>query len=125
MDLDDDVLVLSSSSDEFEGAGDTTASPLMQLISLQSFDGSYTLSEKFAVIVGKSLEEIKGGASKANLQEQVFTTALAISFYVTKMSGEKDVWELIVNKARKWLGKSLQPEQVTAAVAAASAFLRA
>jgi len=110
---------------EMEVEAEDTPTPVIQLISLQSFDGSYTLTEKIAAIVGKSLDEIKNGASKGNLQEQVFVTALAISFFLTKLSAEKDVWELIVMKARKWLAKAIQPEQVDAAIQTATTFLEA
>lgn len=59
------------------------------------------------------------------MQEQVFATALAISFFVKNLSDEKDAWELIVIKARKWLAKALQSEQIDDVIKAAMAFLAA
>lgn len=130
-----------------------TTSPLLQLISLQSFDGSYSLNEELAAIFNKSLCEIKEGSEKAKvplavfkcqmsspiqvivliilgatnlkLEDQIFATVLAISFFITKLSSEKDSWELIVKKARKWLGSTLQPENVDDAIKAATTFLGA
>lgn len=64
-------------------------------------------------------------SDKHNLTNQVFATALAISFFVNNLADEKDKWDLIVVKARKWLNATVQPENVDAIIELTSAFLKA
>lgn len=124
------------------------STPLMQLISLQSYDGSFTLNEALVPILGKTLKEMKAGirlshhsylnfrfanynnyvilaSNKHNLTNQVFATALSLSFFVHSLADEEEKWELIVAKARKWLTKAVNPETVDAVVELASDFLKA
>lgn len=49
---------------------------------------------------------------KNNLEESILATALAIAFLTTKLPEEKDVWDLVVVKARKWLAKTITPEKM-------------
>lgn len=63
------------------------------------------------------------GATKNNLSEEVYATALAIVFFVTTLPEEKDVWELIVLKAKKWLKKTYQAGDVDTVLKLAETFL--
>ncbi|CAL8143672.1 unnamed protein product [Orchesella dallaii] len=85
----------------------TTKLTMQKLISLQSFDGSYLLDEKLSDIVDVSLKKLKEDDKKHGLPDKVFATALAIAYFMNKLHSEKDMWELIVLKARKWLAKNL------------------
>lgn len=46
-----------------------------------------------------------------SLQESVFATALAVAFFTMKLAGEKDVWELVVLKAKKWMAKQIEKSE--------------
>jgi len=37
--------------------------------------------------------------------ENAWATALAVTFFVKKLANEKESWELVCNKAKKWLVK--------------------
>ncbi|ODM92021.1 von Willebrand factor A domain-containing protein 5A, partial [Orchesella cincta] len=63
----------------------------------------YKLSET----LGISLEKLNEDAKTHGLPEKVFATAIAIAFFTNKLATEKDVWELIVVKAKKWLSKNI------------------
>lgn len=63
-------------------------------------------------------------SNKHNLADQVFATALALSFFVHNLADEEDKWELIVIKARKWLTKTIQSENVDTILKIASDFLK-
>ncbi|KAG0220559.1 hypothetical protein BGW42_000340, partial [Actinomortierella wolfii] len=41
---------------------------------------------------------------------QVVATALAISYFESKLQKDKDTWELIVEKAKSWLATKLGGE---------------
>jgi len=51
----------------------------------------------------------------------VFATALAVAYFMNKLDAEKDVWELVVSKARKWLSKNLSDaEKIDSVIGIAS-----
>ncbi len=39
------------------------------------------------------------------LKDTVFATALAVAYFSIKLIAEKDVWELVALKAKRWLIK--------------------
>ena len=71
---------------------------LEQIISLQSFQGFWEFGQAVLDACG-----IKMTASATDSSTRVAATILAISFLERKMAGEKDTWELIVEKAKGWL----------------------
>lgn len=83
-----------------------TGGLLQDLIALQTFEGFWSWSPKLFEICSlteaeceKPLGQVDGlkGADGKN----VFATALAVRFLETKLKGEKETWELIVDKARE------------------------
>jgi hypothetical protein len=67
---------------------------LRDIIALQTFEGFWEWSAELCGIVG-----VKGDKKK----DSIFATAMAVRFLEVKLKGEKDVWELVVEKAREWL----------------------
>ena len=72
--------------------------PLDQIISLQNFQGFWELEQALLDACG-----IKKRASATDSSQRIAATILAIKFLERKMAGEKDTWELIVEKAKGWL----------------------
>ena len=66
------------------------------IISAQAFDGKWAVSDDLLGSMGLS-----GKISKSTDEKTM--TMLVIAFLEEKMFSEKDVWELVVEKARDWL----------------------
>lgn len=87
-----------SDSDDGEDASAVNRDPLDQIISLQSFQGFWEFEQALLDACG-----IKKGALAPDSSQRIAGTILAIEFLERKMAGQKDTWELIVEKAQDWL----------------------
>ncbi|KAI1263967.1 VIT-domain-containing protein [Xylariaceae sp. FL1019] len=77
------------------------------LIRLQNSDGSWNWSEALGEILGP-FDNLPGAQ-----KNDAFATNMAIEFFKTELAGEKETWELIVQKAELWLaqhGNSFDPD---------------
>ena len=95
-----------------------------ELIGLQSFSGAWSWSEKLFDLIGVDYNvNVDKAHSKAAPATRA--TALAVAFFETKLKNKKEVWEMVVAKARAWLAKQLEADQkgVDAYVAKAAAYL--
>lgn len=126
-----------SLSDDPDATSPIHSSPLHDIILLQTFMGSWALDPEFLGAVGldKSPLDDLGLASNARFAEAVgfaglsgnpdaVATVLALAFLRLKGSAERDVWDLVAEKAMVWLkGQVTQNgdglERVEKAVAAA------
>lgn len=91
------------------------ADAVERFIELQGFEGYWDLSLNllncfFAKISSAklSIPSLKGIAAKelsvpAEIQDRVLATALAAVWLQHRLAGEKDTWELVVDKAMDWL----------------------
>merc|ERR1711937_978903 len=79
---------------------------LLPLILLQEFNGSWELSESFAVALGSTLDNFSpaNGASRNS-----WATALALAFLQAALPAREEEWKLIANKAHEWLKQSIAP----------------
>ena len=82
-----------------------------ELISLQDFDGFYEATETLWEILGVESGNAnrKGGAG---IGDDVWATMLVVCFLEKKMRGEKDLWEMVMEKARLWLKGQIGDELV-------------
>ncbi|EGO18866.1 hypothetical protein SERLADRAFT_412065 [Serpula lacrymans var. lacrymans S7.9] len=71
-------------------------STVYELFQLQNFDGSFTLSNNFATIVGH--DAARKGA-ELNVEETLWATALAVAFLETQLGSEPDLLECLQSKA--------------------------
>ena len=77
---------------------------IYSLISLQTFAGFWELNDELLNTLSIPREKLrfkKGGADNEN----AWVTLLVIRFLEAYMQEEKDVWELVVDKARAWLSE--------------------
>ncbi|EMC98716.1 hypothetical protein BAUCODRAFT_64769 [Baudoinia panamericana UAMH 10762] len=82
----------------------STASPMQRLISLQTFAGSWAFTSALLDAIGKP-GLLKGSIHGygESMSDEAKATLLAIAFFESKLPSEKDVWEMVVEKGRRWL----------------------
>ena len=73
--------------------------PLQEIIALQTFEGYWNLEIPLLDVVGLSGQH----SGPHGVDSKVWATVLAITFLEGKMAGDKESWEMLVEKARAWL----------------------
>ena len=79
------------------------ADAMQQLIELQTFEGFWEWKGQLFDGVGVGEREASVAADGTRWSKRCFATALAVAFLEGKMGGERETWELVVDKARTWL----------------------
>ena len=98
MESDSDTASISSPTRNHPSHSDQVRA----LIDLNNFDGSWTSSARLVKILGADFDAIKHW-KPAGWSEMQRTTAVVVAFLEVRMSGEQEVWEMVVEKARGWL----------------------
>ena len=84
----------------------------MALIALQSFEGSFSFTPALAALFGSPLTSLKARLqgllpSVAGLSEEqrnrLWATLLAVGMFERKFAREREMWELVVDKAKGWM----------------------
>lgn len=86
---------------------------LYSLIALQTFAGFWELSDEVVNTLCIPRERlglldntvIGGKAGAADDNQNLWVTLLVVRFLETYMQEEKDVWDLVIDKAREWLSE--------------------
>lgn len=73
--------------------------PLQKIIALQTFEGCWSLNVRLLEAVGLLAQH----QAPQEADPKVWATMLAITFLEVKMSGDKEAWVMIVEKAGGWL----------------------
>ena len=73
--------------------------PLQKIIALQTFEGYWNLDAPLLEVVGLSAQH----KAPQGVDSKVWAAVLAITFLERKMAGDKEAWEMVVEKARGWL----------------------
>ncbi|KAI4924277.1 uncharacterized protein J4E92_007358 [Alternaria infectoria] len=103
----------SFSPPQRQNVQEETGTLLQRLIARQSFEGSWEAIDKLP------FDEMKldcDAASSSNAQlnepnsEQLLATAIVVLFLEKQMRDEEETWELVVEKARAWLGSQVAEE---------------
>ena len=79
--------------------------PLQSLASLQTFVGKWSWSSALEKVLGVDQKTAEGAAKTAGLgqiQGDIVATACVAAYLQKNSSGEKDAWEMMVDKAIKW-----------------------
>lgn len=76
-------------------------SPLDALAALQTFVGSWSWGPQLEQVLGLTQREAAGKVP--GLQGDVLATLCAVSYLRRRLAGDKDAWELMVDKAESWL----------------------
>ena len=88
---------------EMEGAAPAPATDsqrVHRLIELQDFDGYWEDGARLWAAMGVERDE---AAKAAPTMDAVWITVLVLCFLEQKMGGEKEVWEMVADKATMWL----------------------
>jgi hypothetical protein len=80
------------------------------LIALQTFEGSFPLTQELAILLGTDLANLETKLQQVSLvaildteqKKTLWATMLAVGMFERKWHSEKDVWELVVGKAKTW-----------------------
>lgn len=75
------------------------------LINLQTFSGAWAWNDEFFSAIG--IDESVVVKQDLGVDPEACATALAIAYLETQVAEKKDVWEMVVSKARNWLAKQL------------------
>lgn len=118
-DTSEDLIDYSDEEDDradaaaLESASGPEDTPMSTLFSEQTFIGNWDWSPRLEAIVGvtqsAALADIKLPGHYSQLQ-LVLATLCAVAFLKNKLADEKDVWELIVEKAEDWLRGQTQED---------------
>lgn len=73
--------------------------PLQKLIALQTFEGYWNMDARLLEVVGFSAQH----KTPQDTDSKVWATVLAITFLERRMAGDKEVWVMVIKKARGWL----------------------
>jgi hypothetical protein len=106
----------SKSGDDIRPSSSTSVAPEITvkdrakaLIALQSFEGSFSLTSALASTLQVPLADLdaklKTSPSKLGEEDKkkLWATVLAVCLFENKLRGEKDMWELVVEKANDWM----------------------
>ena len=84
----------------------------LSVISLQKVSGSWDLTDQLVSLCDASRSDLikgclKGIAADTAEGKRLWATALALVLLMGKYSDQKDEWEMIAEKGKKWLKKNL------------------
>ena len=84
------------------------------LIALQEFDGSWKWESRLWTVLGMDEVKLKSICKLAGVLDdgKIQATIAALAFLQTKARAEKEVWEMIIEKAMGWLNGKVDAEQL-------------
>jgi hypothetical protein len=91
---------------------------LTPLINLQSSDGHFKYGDVITRCTGKSNDELAAKQPSFVTDNDLWLTAIVIAL-LEAMTNEKDLWELVVQKARKYLSNRLKDKEMEKIIEAA------
>ncbi|KAK0337788.1 hypothetical protein LTR94_002881 [Friedmanniomyces endolithicus] len=99
--------VAPASSPKTTESGKSAVDPVTamhKLISLQTFSGAWLWSDELANAIGCGSEVLRSPWQiEGSISSAAKATAIALAFLRCKVGGEKDVWEMVGEKAVEWL----------------------
>eukprot|EP00090_Calanus_glacialis_P005452 TRINITY_DN14219_c0_g1_i3.p1 TRINITY_DN14219_c0_g1~~TRINITY_DN14219_c0_g1_i3.p1 ORF type:complete len:804 (+),score=256.05 TRINITY_DN14219_c0_g1_i3:133-2544(+) len=108
-DSDDDVTKecgVMSRSTKSARVPQTNIDKIVALTSLQTAAGYFKEDSIAESIIGEKFAAFKKQCVEKKIETTVWLTALIIAYLEKNFPDEKDTWELIVDKAKDWLGKN-------------------
>ncbi|KAM0720616.1 hypothetical protein Q7P37_004753 [Cladosporium fusiforme] len=87
-------------------------SGLHALINLQTFAGAWHWNDDLFFEIGRKESEKRPAFDAAFGNEDVMATALAVAYMETNLTADVDVWEMVVQKAKQWMGTQVDPSIV-------------
>ena len=87
-------------------SGSSVSSDVVRLTMSQAANGSFPPKEAVTSVLGIKLQNIldAGAALSSHASfPTIWLTMVVVAFLTERCQEEKDVWELVVEKAQKWL----------------------
>ncbi|OXA63726.1 von Willebrand factor A domain-containing protein 5A [Folsomia candida] len=78
---------------------------MFALVGLQSFNGSFKLTQPLCELLGISAPRIQEECHKKGWNEEAWTTAVVLAYLVKKMRHLEGDWDLIAEKSKAWLAQ--------------------
>jgi hypothetical protein len=75
------------------------------LISLQTFEGSWEVSEALVATLGIDVEAAGRVSNELGADAHVFITAVVVAVFEQRLKAFEGSWELVVEKAKGWLSE--------------------
>jgi hypothetical protein len=110
-----------------ETAAQSLSARTKALIDIQRYDGSFELDLALAALLGVSMSDLEaklatgfvsGSSNLTSLSEEqkrkVWATLFAIKLFETQLASERDVWRLVVDKAKAWVRTMMRDGDVKA-----------
>ena len=122
--VQDDVVGIEWSS--YDGANvskKVEEDKLTTLIDLQSSDGHFRWDDAVAGYLGSTKAELMSKRADAAISDDIWITAVLIAM-LESMAEDKDLWELVVLKAKKFLAKTMAKDQMEKLLTAAAGILK-
>ena len=79
---------------------------LLALTSPQTASGCFKEDKIMETINGDKFSVFEKSCLEKKIDTQVWQTALIVAFIEQMFNDEKDTWELIIEKARDWIGST-------------------
>ena len=98
-----------------------SVSPLHVLISLQTFSGAWEWKDELLAVVMSKGKKLEFDAAFGS--EHVMATSLAVAYLESRLADSKDVWEMVVEKAKTWMGSQVGEDAVDGLVEKAKGLL--
>jgi len=76
---------------------------LQQLVLMQSFDGSWSPSDRLAKVFNASCEVFSIPSELQTVSDAAWSTALSLAFLEMRLASRQEEWALVAEKARAWL----------------------
>ena len=96
---------------------------LTTLIDLQSSDGHFRWDDVVAGFLGSTKEEVMSKRPAVAGSDDIWISAVLIAM-LESMAEDKDLWELVVLKAKKFLAKTMAKDQMEKLLTAAAGILK-
>jgi len=96
-------------------------SKLNAIVVQQAFDGSWSLTQQFAIILGLTLQQLEQEMAKVSSlsgadKEKLWASAIALTVLTLKFKHLKEDWEMMGDKTKLFLNTILGSETKTKAL---------
>ncbi|KAF4949134.1 hypothetical protein FGADI_9138 [Fusarium gaditjirri] len=92
--------------------------PLQALTTLQTFAGSWSWSSDLERVLSVASDQVSklaipSAVKDHSAEDDILATACAVLFFKSKLQGEMDTWEMLVEKAEGWLEENIGEDGVS------------
>ena len=84
---------------------------MSSIVDLQSAGGAFSWGPVLERALKKTLKEAMAAKPTKDLQDKVWITALVVALFKETMAKDRDVWELVADKAEAFLKREVGEEK--------------